>query len=352
MKGKRAYKFFVCFFLVVGLLILAPFSGHCVEKPKSVVLALAGTGTAGYQSGTALAASLQEITGVRFATIPATKPLGRTGLMRDGRAQFMWSPAVDSLFALEGRADFNELGPQSIRGMWDSGPIDQGMATRANSGIKTLQDMRGKRVATYPTSPTNQLYVDAVLAYANLKWEDVIPSPVSSFPAGQRALIEGAVDAVPFSGQSAPAYELEASLHGIHWLSMPNKTPEDKAAWARYNKVNPAFYANTVTTAAASSKDNPVYIWGYNYQGTCYDWSDQDMVYWMVKLLAENYDTWSQNHAYLKKWTVEHNLNSELWYVPRAEGYIRYFKEVGKWTSQMEAKQKYLLAKYPQVMTK
>jgi hypothetical protein len=196
------------------------------------------------------------------------------------------------------------------------------------------------------------MYMLAALAYAGYTEDDVINTPVSSFAAGQRALLEGAVDVAAVSGQSAAAYEIEASAHGIHWIELPNETPEDFKAWERYHEINPAFYPNTVSTAAGSSKDNPVRIWGYNYQGSCYDWSDQDMVYWVVKTMAENYDTWSKGHAYLKKWTVKHCLNHDLWFVPRAEGFIRYFKEVGKWTPEMEQKNNELLKKWPQRMTK
>ena len=352
MRGKWIPKAVVCFFLIIGLTIALPTSGYSAEKPKYVVIATAGTGTVGYQACSGLVATLQEISGVKFSAIPATKTLGRFNLLREGKVQFSWNPAGDDLFALTGVEDFKELGPQSCRTMWDSGPIDQGLATRGDSGIKTVKDLRGKRIATYPTYPMVHRYMEAAMAYANLTWKDVIPTPVSGFPAGQKALIEGAVDVAALSGQAADAYELQASVHGLHWIPLPNKTPEDKAAWARYQKIMPAFYPNTVTTAAGSDKDHPVDIWGYNYQGTCYDWSDQDTVYWMVKLMAENYDKWSKAHAYLKKWTVEHCLNSDLWFVPRAEGFIRYFKEVGKWTPKMEEKQKQLLAEYPQKMTK
>ena len=353
METRRNDIFVIALICLCFMACLAtPINGNCEENPKYIMIVLPGTGSVGYQSGTGLAASLQEITGVRFTTTPATKTMGRFNLLKSKKAHFSWNPALDNYFALKGTEDFKEMGPQSVRTMWDSGPIDQGIATRADSGIKTVADLKGKRVATYPTYPVVHLYMESAMAYADLSWDDVIPTPVSSFPAGQKAVIEGAVDVAAVSGQSAAAYELQASIHGIHWIGLPNKTAKDKAAWARFNKVNPAFYPNHVTTAAGSSKEKPIDIWGYNYQGTCYDWSDQDIVYWMVKTMAENYESWSKKHSYLKKWTINHNLNSDLWFVPRAEGYIRYFKEKGMWTEKMQKKQDELLAMYPQTMTK
>ena len=338
--------------VVLGLCLAFPSSGTCEYKPKYVSITFPATGSVGYQSGSAMVSVLKEKTGVRFSFTPAGKTMGRFKLLKAKKAHIAWSPALDPFFALNGIEDFVKMGPQSIRTLWDCGSIDQGLATRADSGIKTIADIKGKRIASYPTYPSVQKYMDALIAYANLTWDDVKAIPVSSFPAGQRAVIEGAVDCAPVSGQSAAAYELEASIHGIHWIEMPNKTAADKSAWARYQKINPAFYPNTVKTAAGSSKDKPVDIWGYNYQACCYDWADQEVIYWFVKQMAENYDAYKGVHAYLKKWTVEWTLKHELWFVPRPEGSVRYFKEVGKWTPAMEKKNQELLANYPQRMTK
>jgi len=352
MKDNRIFKIATGLCVALGLTLAFPLSGNSAEKPEYVSVAFTGTKTSGYQSGTALLSSLKGITGVKFHSVPANKTMGRNNLLKSGKAHIALVPALDQLFALEGTYDFKKMGPQSVRTLWDAGPIVQGMATRGDSGIKTIKDLKGKRVASYPTYPTVQLYMDSFLAYANLTWDDVKATPVSGFAAGQTAVLEGAVDIAAVSGQSAAAHEIAASSHGIHWIGMPNETAEDKAAWARYNKVNPALYPNKVTAAAGATPEKPIDIWGYNYQIATYDWSDQKVVYWFVKQMAENYDTWKNGHAYLKKWTVEHNLNSDLWFVPRAEGFIQYFKEVGKWTPKMEKKHQALLAKYPQKMTK
>ena len=194
--------------------------------------------------------------------------------------------------------------------------------------------------------------MDAIMAYADLSWDDVVETPVGSYGAGQKAVLEGAADVAVVSGTSGTAYEIESSIHGLYWVPMPNETAEDKAAWARYHELNPTFYPNLESVAAAASKDNPVHIWGYNYQINCYDWSDQDEIYWFVKQLHENYDLFKDKHAYLKKWTLEHSLKSDMWFTPRAEGTIRYYKDIGKWTAGMQAKQNELLDKYPQTMTK
>jgi len=81
--------------------------------------------------------------------------------------------------------------------------------------------LKSKVVNDMPTYPTVQLYADSLLAYANLTWQDVQAVPVSGFAAGQTAVLQGAVDIAAVSGQSAAAYELKSSVHGIRQRSRP-----------------------------------------------------------------------------------------------------------------------------------
>ena len=98
--------------------------------------------------------------------------------------------------------------------------------------------------------------------------------------------------------------------------------------------------------------ENPRPLWGYNYLILGYDWTDENLDYWMVKQLVENYDAYKDKHANLKDYTLEHALDWELWFCPQHAGTIRYYKDIGKWTPEMEARQQELLAKYTQTMTK
>ena len=85
-----------------------------------------------------------------------------------------------------------------------------------------MTDMRGKRVTSYVGDPMlDSYYMEPALAFAGLTWNDVTPIPVSSWGSGLRAVIEGSADVAVSSTPSGDNYELEASIHGIHWLPMP-----------------------------------------------------------------------------------------------------------------------------------
>ena len=83
-----------------------------------------------------------------------------------------------------------------------------------------------------------------------------------------------------------------------------------------------------------------------------YDWAEEKLLYWLAKQIHLQYDAYKDTHPFLQEWTIEHALNSDLWTCPWHEGSINYFKDIGRWTPEMESKQQELLTLYPQTMTK
>jgi hypothetical protein len=67
---------------------------------------------------------------------------------------------------------------------------------------------------------------------------------------------------------------------------------------------------------------------------------DPEIVYWMAKHLAEAYPVYSQKSPIMKtNWTLEWNLElMSFTSIPIHPGVIRYLKEIGKWTPELEAK--------------
>lgn len=287
--------------------------------------------------------------GTKFSIVPGATTINRHNLLKDGTTAIAQYTALDALFALKGIEDFKDIGPQSIRTLYINGGIDQGIATRADTGIMTLQDLRGKRVATYPNYPVVQAYMDAAMAFAGISWSEVKQIPISSYAAGQTAILEGAVDAAVLSGESAAAQDIAASVRGLRWLEMP---ASDIEGWKRLQAVIPVFYPNKATSSAGSSPSKPVQIWAYNFHFLQYDYQDAGQAYWVTKLMWEAYPDFKDSHAYNAKTSPEHTLEVSQWFVPWHEGSIKYFKDIGVWTPAMEARQQEMLKTYPQTNTK
>ncbi|MEW6142543.1 MAG: TAXI family TRAP transporter solute-binding subunit [Chloroflexota bacterium] len=321
------------------------------KPPEFIRLGVPSTAGAGYAAAVAMYSAIEKATGVKFPATAGALPASRFQLLNNGTVDFSWMTAGELFFLLKGAEDFAQVGPQSVRTMWDGGGLDQGLATRNDTGIKTVPDLKGKKVASYDTYPAAQVIMEGALAWGNLTWNDVNRVPVAGYAQGQDALLKGQVDAAIVSSTAAQAQEMAASTRGIYWIPYPNVTSGDKAAWARFQKIMPVYYPNRTTNAAGVSKDKPVDIWAYNYQVVCWDTTSNDMVYWIVKQMAENYNAYKSASPFVAKWTLDHALQPSIWFSPRHTGAIKYYKDAGRWTAEMERVQQQLLTMYPQTKT-
>ena len=358
MNTRKFSKIMFGIGLVLVLALTIPFAADYAsawERPKLMVIGAPGLTSTGYVSGTAMLAGITEKTKQQFRMISLEKTSEMAITLKKGVVSLIFMYPAATLQGLEGGFAYKQLGlgPQSLRAVWHGGVLTQGIMTRGDAGIKTMADLKGRKVADYRGDPSyNNYYMDAILAYGNLTWKDVIPTPVGSYGAALRGVIEGSVDGAFSSTPGGITYDLAASKHGIHWIPMPNETPADKEAWARFHKHNSAFFPSIATVGGGVSVDKPIALWGYNYGIIAYDYQDENLVYWFTKQVDEGYDNYKDRHAYLKRWTRDHCLDLSGWYLPWHEGSIRYFKDKGLWTDKMEAKQQELLSKYPQKMTK
>ena len=368
MKKQRLAKTLVSICLVLVLAFMlpamslgapaksAPAPGSAQQSawqpPASISIGATGVATTGYPTAVGMTSKIGEATKVKFSVIPAQRTMERAMILRKGEAPFQFETAIGTLFALKGTAEYKDLGPQSYRAAWVGGVLIQGLATRASANIRKWSDLKGKKVASYPYHAAPQHHVDASLAYGNIGANDVIAVPMSGYPAGAKALLAGSVDAASLAAESAPAKELAASVQGVYWMPLPNITPEDKAAWARFQNILPGFFPVRTPRAAGASKDKPVDIWGYYYHVIAFDDTDKNLVYWFTKQINENYPAFKTVSAYLSTWTLEECLKPEAWFAPWHEGSIQYFKDIGRWTPEMEAKQQTMLATHPQKMTR
>ena len=134
------------------------------------------------------------------------------------------------------------------------------VATAKDANIRTVADLKGKRVAWVRGSDALNIGVEAVLAFAGLTWDDVVKVEFPGYGASWNGMVNGQVDAAFASTVSGPTKKLEASPRGIFWPPLPH---DDAAGWQRTKKVAPYFLRHTATLGSGISKDKP-------HEGTAY----------------------------------------------------------------------------------
>ena len=98
----------------------------------------------------AMAPQFEEILGSKLRAVPSDLLASQCLAMKKGKADF-WNVHLGSSYrAVFGVEEYctPRWGPQKIRMAWIGGPALLSMAVRANSGINTIQDLKGKTVLT------------------------------------------------------------------------------------------------------------------------------------------------------------------------------------------------------------
>jgi uncharacterized protein len=332
---KRKISLFSILVLIFFSLSFAS-TGVCadVKAPKMVKIMTYGLGSTAYVMYGFLGEAMMNKFGARLRAIPAGNDIARMIPVRSGQAQFL-GQGGDIYYASEGLDRYADMswGPQPMRVAWMARLPGLAAIVRGDSGIKTCADLKGKRIPWIPGSVFN-LFHEGWLAFANLTWDDVSKVQVAGFGAMLRALIDGKIDVAVAAITVPPAYELEASPHGIGFVPIP---ASDKAGWQRLNKIVPYLSPYNATFGAGISEEKPVACASYAYPGTaCYASLKDDVAYFMTKAIHECHGEMAEKSKAMKRfWTLDQCL--ELY--PSSKGYVfhpgsvRYLKEIGAWKS-------------------
>jgi len=244
---------------------------------------------------------------------------------------------------VEARDEFSarEFGPTELRMIFECKRLSAcSAAVRADSDIYTPYDIKGKRLTWYVGSPGRNLHLSATLYFANLTWDDVEKVEVSGYPAGPAALKMGTADVSYCDTMSTDAYELEASPAGLRYLPFP---PDDVEAWERAKPVNPIYYPILCEHGAGLSAENPIWLRTIKYPTyVCHKDLPENVAYWLTKGIVECYEDYKDAAPGMEWWTLEGCIDTAP-YVAWHPGTIRYFKEIGVWTDEMEEQQQELL---------
>lgn len=304
--------------------------------PKNMTWTTLTTTSSGYAQSVAISNMLKQNHGVAVRVLPGKNDVSRMAPLRDGKAGFCICGGTVWM-AQEGVHLFGkrEWGPQPLRVSMTSfsGNSVLMMAATEASGIKTIADIKGKRVPYVKGAASVNWSTNALLAFGGLSWDDVVPVEVSGVTARLEAMLNGDADAIFNSSLSPLIQQLEASHLGLRWLPMPKN---DTEGWARTQELAPYFVPVNGTSGAGMSKDTPIAGAAYPYPIMTMN-ADQDVgiVYALVKSMDENFDDFKDSAPGATGWAVENQVLQ--WAIPYHDGAIQYYNEIGVWTDEDQA---------------
>lgn len=299
---------------------------------KNITIGTNPSGSSFYLIGSGFAKLFQEELGVRsnaqpFAGSSVYLPQISVGDMTLGLAS-----TVDSGLAFSGGAGYpRELGNlRAIANVWS---IPYAFITQANSGIVTVEDLRGKRVmGEMPVSQALTEINKAIIASGGLDVSDVNFMTSGGLMDGIAAVVEGRADAAPVATSMPVLLESQAAVDGGLRIVANGELGTNE------------FFSNMISgvgSSVAAENDSRPFIIGdtpivsYNTLLVGSEELSEDDAYTLAKTLYDNWEKLQKNIGQLRSIPLEElPLSSSS--IPYHPGAVKFYKEVGLWTEAHE----------------
>jgi uncharacterized protein len=330
---KTTRIFVICLTLIATAAVTVP--AQSAPLPKVVACTSYGVGVAGHTVASGLGEAISKLTPMQWRVEPYGTDIERLAPLKYQESEFTLTTSVTAFLASLGLDEFgsSDWGPQPVRIACMGSVVIPGLYARADSGIKTLYDLKGKRLPDIKGNATVMREIDAILSFAELSWDDVKRVPVGGFGAAMQAVIDGDVDASLGSIFSPKIKELASGPHGCRFLEMPASNLE---GWKRAQEKLPAIFPATQKKVPGLEKD--VELFGVSYSLYCYPWVGDEVVHAVVKAIAEGHDIFKSAHPWLAQWKIE-NMTRNYGAMPFHPGSVKFFKESGLWSDELETYQ-------------
>ncbi|MDX2157691.1 MAG: TAXI family TRAP transporter solute-binding subunit [Hyphomicrobiaceae bacterium] len=334
---KASYVHFGAAVLSVSILVGSRHTASAgdVRLPSAMTVTAYDTGTSGFNITVAVGKALKEKFGTEVRVLPAGNDVARLAPLKSGRAQLS-AMGTGIYFAQEAVFEFaaKDWGPQGLRIVLSSLDCNgAALGVAADTGVKQMKDLKGKRVGFVVGSPALNQNALAMIAFGGLTKDDVKIVEFGGFGAMWKGMLNNDVDAAIVSTITGQARELEVSPRGLTWVAMPHS---DTAGWERVRKVAPFVQPHTATCGAGGlSEKNPVQMGGFPYPiYVVYDSQPDDQVYAVTKAMIDTYDQYKDGAPGASGLGIKRQTTQ--WVLPFHAGAVRAFKEAGKWTDADE----------------
>ncbi|MGC1441073.1 MAG: TAXI family TRAP transporter solute-binding subunit, partial [Burkholderiaceae bacterium] len=223
-------------------------------------------------------------------------------------------------------------GPMRLYNLFNNlGNNGQQVMVAGDAGIKTVADLKGKRVTWVKGSPALNTNVEAFLAFGGLTWDDVVKVEVPGWGQSAEAVINGQADATWGSTASSAYNKVAASPRGIFWISLPHS---DEAAWKRSQKINPIWIPTMVETGVKIEQNASGKV---PYEGNNFPYPmfvanntlSDEVAYGLTKAVLSNYEQIKDSGPSMLGYQVSKQVLNFVY--PYHPGSIKYFKEAGIW---------------------
>ncbi len=260
------------------------------------------------------------------------KPFGGTSAyvpgINAGEEQFGLANELETHYAVTGEVIYKDKPQPDLRVVAVLTPLYSEFFVKKDSPIKTIADLKGKRV---PSDFASQRVIDVLtkgtLANGGLGYNDVQKVPVPNVAGGADEFAKGNADVFMFAIGSGKVAEVDAQVGGLRVLPVDHS----KEAMDRLRKFVPVAYATQIQPGKGRAGVNePTWVYAYDYLVLANNKVEDDVVYKLAKLMHDHQKDLAANFGALSGFDPN-RMSKDMGPVQFHPGAIRFYKEIGQW---------------------
>lgn len=235
---------------------------------------------------------------------------------------------LSSLYALQGKVMFKGRANPNLRVVSIMLPLRAAFFVKKDSPIKTIADLKGKRVPSkYTAARVLELLVKASLANAGLSYKDVNEVPVTSPVQSGEIFARGRLDVFMFAVGSGKVREIDAKVGGLRALPY-SAAPKDLASLRKHIPV--AYIKTLKPRKGMAGIVAPTPIMMYDYLVLTNSKVKEETIYKLTKIMHANRKAMLGNFRPMAGFDPK-RMNKDMSPLHFHPGAIKFYKEIGQW---------------------
>lgn len=262
--------------------------------------------------------------GIRCSVESTGGSVYNTRTIREGELDFgvvqsdVQSAAMEGVRAFDGDEPYGDL-----RAVFSVHPEPLHVMVRADAGISSVGDMKGKRINIGNPGSGTRVLADVLMAAAGVTPDDFSLAAELKSSEQSAALCDGKIDAAIWAAGLPNGSTMEAtSTCDIKLLDLTTSGTDVVLA------ENAAYAAATIPGGLYPGNDGDVASWGPKATFVTDARTPDDVVYHLVKGIFENFDDFKKLHPAFGRLTEEQMIKDGL-SAPLHPGAVKYYTERG-----------------------
>ena len=268
-----------------GIAAVLAVACSCVAQAQTLGIGTAPQGTIGYNMGSAIAKALAEAEKIQSRVQPYSGSSAVLPLVNTGELDMAVCNVLEIQEAANGEGPYQGRKQANLRVLGVIFPLLSSMFVRKDSPIKSLADLKGKRIpAGFSAQVTLDRIIDAVLANGGVERKDVVPVLVPNVVRGADDFVEGKTDSGFFALGAAKVLEVHKSTGGIRYLPLSD---DPKAVAAMQKHLSYGYVTEVKPGPAFAGVDVPTKLMAYDYLVAVGSHVKDDVAYKIAKAMYE-----------------------------------------------------------------